>query len=168
MNDLNCCCQQYQQYIHMCMCLCPPSPHTHDLVFLIFFGPCKKIMRNNLKLSHWFLYTYWCDFRCSLNHLTEESGININLHKHVDRKERLTYSKCIHQYAAPFITSCCKLEHSPSILKIRDPSNRTSPEPHGIFCEGARLVSEQILHLVYGNIRSQQRLYHSKYDKQLF
>jgi len=51
---------------------------------------------------------------------------------------------------------------------IWDPSNRTSLEPHDIFCEGARLVSEQILHLVQGNIRSQQRLYRSKYDKQLF
>ena len=100
--------------------------------------------------------------------MTEVTGININLHKHADRKVRLTYSKCIHQYAAPFIASCRKLEHSPCFLTIWDPSNRTSPEPHGIFCEGTRLVSEQILHLVQGNIRSQQRLYHSKYDKQLF
>jgi hypothetical protein len=100
--------------------------------------------------------------------MTEVTGININPHKNVDRKERLTYSKCIHQYAAPFITRCCKLEHSPSILMIWDPSNRTSLETHGIFCEGARLVSEQILDLVQGNIRSQQRLHHRKYDKQLF
>ena len=135
---------------------------------LVSLDHVKKILRNNFKLSHWFLCTYWCKFRCSLNHMTEVTGININLHKHADRKVRLTYSKCIHQYAAPFIASCRKLEHSPCFLTIWDPSNRTSPEPHGIFCEGTRLVSEQILHLVQGNIRSQQRLYHSKYDKQLF
>lgn len=152
--------------MYTCACTCAPPPTHTGWFFLFSLVHLWKFWDRTSSChidSSPFIDVY---FRISLSHTTEVTGINKNLHENVDRKERLIYSKCIHQYAVPFITICQKLEHPSSILQIRDPSNRTSPEPHVIFCESTRLVSEQILHLFEENFRSQQRLYHSKYDDQ--